>query len=91
MPAILQAEKITKKYGSVEVVHGLSFQVEEGEVFGLLGPNGAGKTTSISMLTGLFPPTSGSAMIGGYDIQKEPLRPSRSPGWCRRTWRFTPP
>jgi ABC-2 type transport system ATP-binding protein len=80
MTAILEADKITKKYGTVEVVHGISFQVEEGEVFGLLGPNGAGKTTSISMLTGLFPPTSGSAKIGGYDIQKEPLKAKQITG-----------
>lgn len=80
MTAILEADKITKKYGSVEVVHGISFQVEEGEIFGLLGPNGAGKTTSISMLTGLFPPTSGSAKIGGYDIQKEPIKAKQITG-----------
>jgi len=80
MTAILEADKITKKYGIVEVVHGISFQVEDGEVFGLLGPNGAGKTTSISMLTGLFPPTSGSAKIGGYDIQKEPLKAKQITG-----------
>jgi len=80
MSVILEADKITKKYGNVEVVHGISFQVEEGEIFGLLGPNGAGKTTSISMLTGLFPPTSGSATIGGYDIQKEPLKAKQITG-----------
>jgi ABC-2 type transport system ATP-binding protein len=80
MTAILEADKITKKYGSVEVVHGISFQVEEGEVFGLLGPNGAGKTTSISMLTGLFPPTSGSAKIGGFDIHKEPIKAKQITG-----------
>ena len=80
MTVILEAEKITKKYGDVEVVHGISFQVDEGEVFGLLGPNGAGKTTSISMLTGLFPPTSGGAKIGGYDIQKEPLKAKQITG-----------
>ena len=80
MTVILEADTITKKYGNVEVVHGISFQVEEGEIFGLLGPNGAGKTTSISMLTGLFPPTSGRATIGGYDIQKEPLKAKQITG-----------
>ncbi|MCK4473582.1 MAG: ATP-binding cassette domain-containing protein, partial [Anaerolineae bacterium] len=68
MPAILEVDSLVKKYGDFEAVKGVSFSVEEGEVFGLLGPNGAGKTTVISMLTGIFPPTSGTARIGGYDI-----------------------
>jgi ABC-2 type transport system ATP-binding protein len=71
MPPILEVENLVKKYGDREVVKGVSFSVEEGEVFGLLGPNGAGKTTTISMLTGIFPPTSGTARIGGYDIVKQ--------------------
>lgn len=68
MPAILEVDNLVKKYGDFEAVKGVSFSVEEGEVFGLLGPNGAGKTTAISMLTGVLPPTSGTARIGGYDI-----------------------
>lgn len=71
--AIVEAQNLVKKFGDFEAVKGISFSVEEGEVFGLLGPNGAGKTTTISMLTGLFPPTSGTAVINGHDIQKEPL------------------
>jgi ABC-2 type transport system ATP-binding protein len=58
-----------KKYGNFEAVKGLSFSVQEGEVFGLLGPNGAGKTQTISMLTGVVMPTSGTARIGGYDLR----------------------
>ncbi len=72
MPAILEVENLIKKYGDFEAVKGISFSVEEGEVFGLLGPNGAGKTQTISMLTGVIPPTAGTARIGGYDIRKEP-------------------
>ena len=71
MPAILEVENLVKKYGGYEAVKGVSFSVQEGEVFGLLGPNGAGKTTTISMLTGIFPPTAGTARIGGYDIVKQ--------------------
>jgi ABC-2 type transport system ATP-binding protein len=71
MPAILEVENLVKKYGDFEAVKGISFSVEEGEVFGLLGPNGAGKTQTISMLTGVIPPTSGTARIGGYDIHKD--------------------
>jgi len=73
MSPILEVENLVKKYGEFEAVKGVSFDVEEGEVFGLLGPNGAGKTTTISMITGLFPPTSGTARIDGHDILKEPL------------------
>ena len=68
MPPILEVKDLVKKYGDLYAVKGISFSVEQGEVFGLLGPNGAGKTTAISVLTGLFPPTSGTAQIGGYDI-----------------------
>ncbi len=68
---IVEAQGLVKRYGDVEAVRGLSFAVRRGEVFGLLGPNGAGKTTVISMLTGVLPPTSGTARIGGYDIVKE--------------------
>ena len=68
MPNILEVDKLVKKYGDFGAVKGVSFSVEEGEVFGLLGPNGAGKTQTISMLTGVIPPTSGTARIGGYDI-----------------------
>src|SRR5512136_678482 len=72
MTAILAVENLAKKYGDFTAVKGISFSVEEGEVFGLLGPNGAGKTQTISMLTGIIPPTSGTARIGGYDIRKKP-------------------
>src|SRR3972149_7937305 len=70
MAYILEVDNLVKKYGESTVVKGVSFAVEEGEVFGLLGPNGAGKTQTISMLTGVIPPTSGTARIGGYDILK---------------------
>ena len=68
---ILEAENLVKKYGSHMAVDGVSFSVQEGEVFGLLGPNGAGKSTVISMLTGLFPPTGGTAAVAGHDVVKE--------------------
>jgi len=71
MPAILEVDHLVKKYGDFEAVKGISFEVEEGEIFGLLGPNGAGKTQTISMLTGVVPPTSGTARIAGHDIHTE--------------------
>lgn len=71
MPAILEVDQLVKKYGDFQAVKGISFEVEKGEVFGLLGPNGAGKTQTISMITGIIPPTSGTARIAGHDILKD--------------------
>jgi ABC-2 type transport system ATP-binding protein len=68
---ILIAQDLHKSYGDKKAVDGISLQVARGEVFGLLGPNGAGKTTAISMLTGLFPPDSGSIIVDGLDLEKE--------------------
>lgn len=65
---------LTKKYGDFVAVKGINLEITAGQVFGFLGPNGAGKTTTIKMIAGLLQPTSGSAVIGGYDISREPLR-----------------
>lgn len=70
--SIIQAEGLTKKYGDKTVVDRVSFDVEEGELFGFLGPNGAGKTTTIRMLTTLTSVTGGRAMVAGHDVAKEP-------------------
>jgi ABC-2 type transport system ATP-binding protein len=67
----IQVKDIVKKFGEFTAVDHISFEVEEGEIFGLLGPNGAGKSTLIRMLATLSRPTSGTASIGGYDIIKE--------------------
>jgi len=66
MAAILQAHNLVKKYGSFTAVKGISFDIQEGEIFGLLGPNGAGKATTISMLSTLYAPTGGDASIDGH-------------------------
>jgi ABC-2 type transport system ATP-binding protein len=60
-------ENLTKKFGEATAVEGLTFQIQDGEVFGFLGPNGAGKTTTVRMLCGLISKTSGQARIGDYD------------------------
>src|SRR5215831_10967462 len=65
---------LTKSFGSLRAVDDLNLTVYSGELFGFLGPNGAGKTTSIKMMTGLLRPSGGTATIGGFDIQTEPLR-----------------
>jgi ABC-2 type transport system ATP-binding protein len=71
MTNILEVENLVKMYGDFAAVDGVSFEMEEGEVFGFLGPNGAGKTTTISMLTGITEPTEGTARIAGFDIKTQ--------------------
>ncbi len=73
MTAILEVKDLVKKYGDFTAVKGISFDIQEGEIFSLLGPNGAGKTTTISVLSTLFVPTSGDATIGGYSVSKDPM------------------
>ena len=68
----IDVRNIVKKYGEFEAVKGITFDVAEGEIFGLLGPNGAGKSTLIRMMTTLLPPTSGTAIVGGHDVVKDP-------------------
>ena len=62
---ILRADNLVKTYKKRNVVKGISVEVNQGEIVGLLGPNGAGKTTFISVLTGMYPQTSGAAWING--------------------------
>jgi ABC-2 type transport system ATP-binding protein len=73
MPPLLEVKKLVKKYGEFIAVNGISFGVQEGEIFSLLGPNGAGKTTTISVLSTLYAPTSGDAVIGGNSVLKNPM------------------
>jgi ABC-2 type transport system ATP-binding protein len=69
--AIVDVKNLSKTYGEISAVRDISISIQAGEVFGLLGPNGAGKSTTISMLTGLFPPSSGSIAIAGLDITRD--------------------
>ena len=73
MPAILEVQNLFKKYGDFTAVKGISFEIKEGEIFSLLGPNGAGKTTTISMLSTLYAPSGGEALIGGHSVTKDPM------------------
>ena len=68
MTTAIEVRDLTRRFGSFTAVDSISFEVEQGEVFGFLGANGAGKTTAIKMLTGLLAPTSGSAVVAGYDV-----------------------
>lgn len=68
---IIELKGLTKRYGDKIVVNDLHLSIEAGDIFGFLGHNGAGKTTTISMLTTLLEPSSGTADVGGFDIQKD--------------------
>ncbi len=70
----IEAFDLVKSFNGFKAVENLSFNVEEGEIFGLLGPNGAGKTTTIRMLSALIAPTGGRATIAGYDVQDDALK-----------------
>src|SRR5499425_3611705 len=76
----IDVRNIVKKFGEFEAVKGITFDVDEGEIFGLLGPNGAGKSTLIRMMTTLLPPTAGTAVINGFDVVKEADSVRRSIG-----------
>jgi len=67
----IQVEELTKKFNDFTAVDNISFEIEEGEIFGLLGPNGAGKTTTISMLSTMLTPASGKAEVNGHDIIRD--------------------
>jgi ABC-2 type transport system ATP-binding protein len=70
----IEVENLTKRFGKFTAVDHLNFAVRRGEIFGFLGANGAGKSTTIRMLCGLLQPSSGTARVGGYDINAEPER-----------------
>ena len=74
-PAV-HTDKLTKTFGAIKAVDGVTFDINRGEVFGVLGPNGSGKTTTIRMLCGLLTPTSGAATVVGFDVrtQSEEIR-----------------
>jgi ABC-2 type transport system ATP-binding protein len=78
---MLTVNTLTKSFGVIQAVKGVSFTVEKGEVLGFLGPNGAGKSTTMRMITGFLPPTSGTAVICGHDIQTDPVAAKRCIGY----------
>ncbi len=78
---MIELRQLRKDYGSVEAVRGLDLSVPRGEVFCFLGPNGAGKTTTIKMMTGLIRPTSGTAEIGGFNVQESPTEAKQLMGY----------
>jgi gliding motility-associated transport system ATP-binding protein len=77
----IEVKHLTKSYGPARGIEDLSFTVEKGEIMGFLGPNGSGKTTTMRILTGFFPPTSGSARVCGYDIVRDSLEVRKKTGY----------
>ncbi len=78
---LLQVESLTRHYGTIKAVDGISFSLKRGEVLGFLGPNGAGKSTTMKMITGNLAPTSGSAIINGFDILDDPKQAKAALGF----------
>ena len=88
--AAVVAESLGKRYGEIEAVRGIDFEVGAGEMFGFLGPNGAGKSTTIKMLCTLATPTAGAARVAGHDVRRRARRRSAAASaWCSRTRRST--
>jgi len=82
---MIQTENLTKRFAKTLAVDRLTLQVKEGEVFGFLGPNGAGKTTTVRMLTSLIGPTSGNAIVNGFQVGKEDIEIRRTVGILTET------
>jgi ABC-2 type transport system ATP-binding protein len=77
---VISTQNLTRRFGDLVAVDRLSLSIPRGVIFGFLGPNGAGKSTTINMLTGLLPPSAGTAQVGGFDIQRESLEVKRRIG-----------
>jgi ABC-2 type transport system ATP-binding protein len=74
---VISVQALTKRFGQLQAVDRISFEVARGELFGLLGPNGAGKTTTISMISGLLRPDAGTVMLGEYNLWESPRQAKR--------------
>src|SRR5438874_12367272 len=80
MSAIVTVRDLKKSYRDIEAIQGISFDVQQGEIFGLLGPNGAGKTTTVEILEGLRRADGGDAVVDGIDVSKEPAKAKQRVG-----------
>jgi ABC-2 type transport system ATP-binding protein len=81
LAALIEIERLTKRFGAFTAVDGVSFSVARGEVLGFLGPNGAGKSTTMRMLAGFVTPTAGTARICGHDVQEDAVAARRMLGF----------
>lgn len=78
---MITAEGLTKRFGAFTAIEDVSFSVDRGEIIGFLGPNGAGKSTTMRILAGVFPPSSGTATIAGYDVVRQSLQARGTVGY----------
>ncbi|MBM4101179.1 MAG: ABC transporter ATP-binding protein [Phycisphaerae bacterium] len=81
MTSLIRAENLTKRFGHIEAVRGVTLEVAAGEVVGFLGPNGAGKTTTMRMITGFLEPTQGQVTLQGFSLDAAPIQARRSFGY----------
>jgi ABC-2 type transport system ATP-binding protein len=81
MSAMIEIRGLTKRFGPMVAVDGISFSVGRGEVLGFLGPNGAGKSTTMKMVTGYLPPSDGTALVCGFDVREQPIEVKRRIGY----------
>lgn len=79
--SLIEVRNLSKNYGAVRALNGISFSVEKGEIIGLLGPNGAGKTTTMKVLTGFLQPSEGTASVAGHDVVDDPIAVQRVLGY----------
>ncbi len=80
----IEVNSLTKQFGNSKAVDNISFAVKEGEIFGFLGPNGAGKSTTMMVLTTLLKPTSGEALVGGYNVVSEAKKVREKIGYVQQ-------
>jgi gliding motility-associated transport system ATP-binding protein len=78
---MIEVRNLVKRFGDHTAVDGITFEVKPGQVLGFLGPNGAGKSTTMKIITGFIPATSGTVLVGGLDIQEQPLATRRQIGY----------
>lgn len=82
---MIEVQNLTKSYGGILAIQSLNFKVQKGEVVGFLGPNGAGKSTTMKIITGFMAPTSGQAVVGGYDVFENPIEVKKRIGYLPET------
>ena len=80
-PTLISVDSVTKRYGSKEIIHDISFDVKKGEIVGFLGPNGAGKTTTMRMISGFTAPTTGKVVVAGHDMSHDNYEGAKKIGY----------